>query len=292
MEDKYPKIKKVLWQVLLVNFLVALLKVIYGLFTNCASMLADGLHSFSDGTSNIIGLLGILAASKPKDIAHPYGHKKYETFATIGIAALLFIVSFNIIKQAVHRILVRHVIPEVNLGSFIIMLLTLFANILIMRYEYGQGKRLPSDILISDSMHTKSDIFSTLAVIGTLISIKLGFPIIDTVVASCIAVLIAYTGYRVIKTSSDILCDTIAVSYLKIEEIVESIPGVRACHRVRTRGRQDDIYVDLHIIVDTKMHVGTAHDLSHKIETTLKKRISGISDVIVHIEPLRSETEL
>lgn len=73
--------------------------------------------------------------------------------------------------------------------------------------------------------------------------------------------------------------------YGKIKGLVMNIDGIEACHNIRTRGRQDDIHVDLHVIVSPAMHVSTAHDLSNTIEKIIKENIAGVTDVVVHIEP-------
>jgi len=282
--DKFREIKRILITTLFFNWLVAFSKLIYGLITKSAAMTADGVHSFADGASNIIGLVGIWAASKPIDEDHPYGHKKYETIATLGISVMLFLASFDIIKGSFLR-LFHPVVPDVNAFSFSLMAVAFLINIIVMRYEYKKGRQLSSDVLVCDSIHTKSDMFVSSAVIVTLISTKLGLPIIDTVVAFIIGVLIAKTGFDILKKSSDVLCDGEAVEKAKIARVVSGVFGVKAIHKIRTRGREDDVHVDLHVAVNTSMHVDAAHELSHRISDTLKEKIPGITDVIVHIEP-------
>ncbi len=104
IQEHYSRIRRVLVLVLALNWAVALAKIIYGLLSRCESMTADGFHSLSDGTSNIVGLIGIHFACQPKDKDHPYGHKKYETLFSLGIAALLFFVCLNLLKEGVNRI--------------------------------------------------------------------------------------------------------------------------------------------------------------------------------------------
>ena len=285
--NKFKEIRRILIVILFFNWLVAFSKLIYGLITRSAAMTADGAHSFADGASNIIGLVGIWAASKPIDEDHPYGHKKYETVATLGIAVMLFLASFDIIKDSILR-LFHPVVPDVNMFSFGLMAVTFLINVVVMRYEYKKGTELSSDILVCDSIHTKTDIFVSSAVIVTLISTKAGFPIFDTIVAFVIGILIAKAGFEILKKSSDVLCDREAIEKAKIAKVVSGVSGVKAIHKIRTRGREDDVHVDLHVTVNTSMHVDTAHELSHRISDTLKEKIRGITDVIVHIEPMHS----
>lgn len=280
----YTQIKRILIVILGLNWTVALAKIVYGLYTNCNSMAADGFHSLSDGTSNIIGLIGIHIASKPRDINHPYGHKKYETFFTLGIAGLLLAISFNLIVRGIQRFF-NPVVPQIDLISFLVMLFTLGINLAVMKYEYKKGKALQSDILISDSLHTRADIFISLSVIVTLVAIKLGFPILDPVVTVVIAFFIAGAAFEIIKESSQVLCDTAAVDTKKISDIVMGVKGVRTCHKIRTRGRPDDINVDLHVQVNPDMHIDKAHDLSYAIEEAIKRELPQVTDVVVHMEP-------
>ena len=290
-QEHYKYIRRILIIILALNWVVALAKIFYGLFSHCASMTADGFHSLSDGASNIIGLIGIHFAYQPKDSDHPYGHKKYETFFSLGIALLLFLVSFNLLKEGIGH-LYQPVLPQVDSRSFIVMIATLAVNIWVMNYERKKGKVLQSDILVSDSMHTKADILTSLSVIIALIAIKLGYPILDPIVTIIICLFIFHAGYVILRQGSAVLCDTAAILDIKkIQDIVLGIKGVKTCHKIRTRGRPDDIHVDLHVQVSPDMHVDNAHKISYAIEEAIKKGIPEVTDVVVHIEPKEKSAE-
>jgi cation diffusion facilitator family transporter len=284
--NHYQKIRKILLVILALNWLVALAKIIYGLTSRCSSMTADGFHSLSDGTSNLIGLLGIHFACQPVDKDHQYGHKKYETFFSLIISVMLFIVAFNLIREGWVRLL-NPILPRVDISSFAVMLVTLMANIWIMRYEYKKGRELKSDILISDSMHTRADIFTSFSVIGSIVAIRSGLSIVDPLITMLISLFIGFTAFEIAKRGSDVLCDTaVFLDDRKITDIVLKTKGVRACHKIRSRGRIDDIHIDLHVQVNPNMHIDDAHQISYQIEKAIKSSISGITDVVVHMEPL------
>jgi len=284
-QEHYVHIRRILIWVLFLNWFVALAKILYGLSSRTVSMTADGFHSLADGSSNIVGLIGIRLACQPKDKDHPYGHKKYETFFSLGIALLLFIVCVELLREGIIRIY-KPFIPQIDIKSFLVMIVTLGINLAVMNYEYKKGRLLQSDILVSDSMHTKADIFTSLSVIIAMIAIKIGYPIIDPITTIIIALFIAHAGFDIVRYSSRILCDTVAiVDVKKVVDIALDIPGVKTCHKIRTRGRPDDIYVDLHVHVNADMHVDKAHKISYAIEEAIKKGIPGITDVVVHIEP-------
>ncbi len=285
-DNKYIQIRNILALTLALNWGVALAKIIYGHATNSLAMFADGLHSLSDGSSNIIGLIGISVAARPRDVGHPYGHRKYETLASMAIAVALFLIAFNLIKESTHRLINREYLsPEANIFSFIVMGVTLSVNISVMIYEYRKGKELRSDFLVADSMHTFSDIFASLSVIVSLICVKMGIPVVDVIAGIIISLLIGYVGIDILKQSSRVLCDYAVIDAQVIKDALADMREIIGCHRIRTRGRHDDIHIDLHITVDKNMPVGKAHDLSTAIEKLLREKFPGVTDVMVHIEP-------
>ena len=286
MKGKQAEVKRILVLILVLNLAVALAKFIFGLLANSLSMLADAAHSFFDSTSNVIGLIGISVASKPPDKGHPYGHGKYEIFATVGIALLLLVTSFGIISGALQRIL-NPTVPDINAAIFGVMVVTTVVNLFVSKYEYLKGRGFGSQILVADSFHTRSDIYASVSVMLGFIAVKLGYPIFDPLIALFIGFLIALTAYKIVRDSSTVLCDTSVVEEHVVLKVVDSISGIKGCHKIRTRGSENEIYVDLHMLVPPDMSVKDAHDLSEKVEGKLKKDIRGVKDVVVHIEPYK-----
>ena len=283
--NNYKKVKKILWIILGANFLVAVLKLIIGMIINSASMTADGFHSMSDGSSNIIGLIGIGIASKPNDKEHPYGHKKFEVMASLFIGAMLFIVGVNIIFDAIGR-LNNSVDTNITIESLVVLLITLIINIFVSNYENKMGKKLNSYILICDAKHTRSDIFISIGVLLTLIGVKLGVPIIiDSIASLIVAAFILHASYEIFKESTGILVDQATVDEEKIKSIVQEFEEVKDVHKIRSRGSVNDIYIDMHILVNPKISVEKSHILTHEIEDKIKEKLNHSAQVIVHIEP-------
>lgn len=284
---RYLEIRRVLVMVLLLNWGVALAKLLLGLASRSASMTADGFHSFSDGISNMVGLVGVYVASRPRDEAHPYGHKKFETFFTLGIAFLLGLVCFELAREGFDR-LFHPVTPEVSWLSFAVMISTLLVNFVVMGYEHRKGKVLQSDLLVSDAMHTRADILTSFSVIVSLVAVQLGWPVLDAVITLLIALFIGHAAYEIILESARVLCDESVIKDVsRIEEIVLSVKGVSSCHKIRSRGRADDIHLDLHVQMSGDISLEKAHATGHAIEGAIKDQVAGITDVIVHVEPAR-----
>jgi cation diffusion facilitator family transporter len=283
--EKYAaSVRRVLIVTLILNAAVALAKVVYGYVTNSVAMTSDGFHSFFDGVSNVVGLIGIWIAAHPPDAEHPYGHKKYETLFTIIIAVMIFATCFQILKK-VYSSFVREVAVAVTEASFIIMFLTLCVNIFVMLYESKKGKQLGSDFLMADAMHTKSDIFVSLAVVVSLILTKAGYPRSDTIVGIIITFFIARIGYGILKDASRVLVDTTRLGTSEIGSVVNSIDGVKGCHDIRTRGSSSAVYLDLHVLVDRNLSIEKAHGIADSIEESIKKEFPAVVDIVVHVEP-------
>ncbi len=282
------KVRQVLFFTLLLNMAVAVVKIVYGYKTDSLSMLSDGFHSFFDGTSNIIGLVGIWIASKPPDECHPYGHRKFETLSTIAIAVLIFIAGVQILKKAYFGLTVPHDI-EVTFLSFVIMAITLLVNAGVMAYETRKGRELKSDFLLADAVHTKTDIFVSISVVISLIAAKIGYPVIDIIAAFIIAFLIAKMGFNILKSATDVLTDAACIDPNEIKDIISRIEGVRGCHEIRTRGKEGAVNIDLHILVSPETKTQEAHRIAHSVEETIKKGIPSIIDVVIHIEPYKND---
>lgn len=281
---KYREVMKILAQILVLNIGVSLAKIIYGFISNTASMIADGFHSFSDGASNVVGIIGIWISSKPADESHPYGHHKVETLSTIAISFLLFFVAIKIAIDAYGRI-INPISPNISALNFIIMVITILVNIFVVTYEKAKGKKLKSTILISDAKHTKSDIYTSLSVIVGLVSVKMGFGIVDPIVSFLISIMIAKAGLEILRDAVDVLIDASMLDANTICDIVLKFKEVEYCHKVRSRGKEDHIMLDLHVGIDKDKTIEEAHSIAHKIEDQIIKEIDGVYEVIVHVEP-------
>jgi cation diffusion facilitator family transporter len=273
-----------LW-ILIANIGVAVMKLVIGKSTGSTSMVADGFHSLSDATSNIIGLIAIYFSSMPKDREHPYGHKKIEQIASMAIGIMLLTIAVKVIYTAFYNLETGVVISISNV-SLVVMVVTLAINIFISTYERRKGEELENQVLISDSIHTRSDIFISLGVLLTLVCVKLGLPsIIDPIVSIGVSAFIINSGYEVLKSSARVLIDSAVVDIDRIEELVLEFNEVINVHNIRNRGSKSELYIDMHIMVEPFIGVERSHQLTHEIEEEIKSEISKNSHVIVHVEP-------
>ena len=232
MQSDYRQVKRVLWLILLANFIVALLKIVVGIAIRSTSMTADGFHSIADTTSNILGIIGIILASKPTDKEHPYGHSKFEVISGLFIGAMLLFLAGKIIVDALESFR-NPVVPAITIESLIALFITLFINIFVSNYEYKMGKRLNSYILISDSLHTKSDIFVSIGVLVTLLGVKFGLPIIiDPIVSLVVAGFILYASYEIFKSTINVLVDKAIIDDKDVISVLYTFKEIKTYHNI------------------------------------------------------------
>ncbi|MGH7168046.1 MAG: cation diffusion facilitator family transporter [Nitrospiraceae bacterium] len=283
-DPRAREVRVVLWAVLALNLLVAFAKLFYGLMIGSLGMQADGFHSLFDGVSNVVGLIGLWLASAPPCDEHPYGHKKYETLAAAGIGGMLVATCVYLLwsSYAHWQGAVR---PEVTGASFGVMVVTMAINYGVMKWERRKGKELRSEILLADCEHTRSDILTSFSVIAGLAAVRLGYPIMDPIVAVVIAAIIARTAVAVLWETSRSLTDTARLDPEEIRAVVLQNEGVLDCHEIRTRGLPSHIFVDLSVHVSAGMSVADAHAVAHGVEHSIKRCFDGVAEVIVHVEP-------
>ncbi len=281
---RYTAVYRVLLRVLLLNLAVALAKLVLGYTTGAVSVISDGFHSLTDAASNVMGMIGLRASRKPPDEDHPYGHRKYETLAAAGIFVFLLFVVMEVARAAISR-LYGGAAPEVTVLSFVVMLVTLAINLLVVRYEGREARRLSSELLLADAMATRSDVLTSCAVLVTLVGVQLGYPGLDAIGGLVIACFIARTGWEIGRNTSRVLSDRVVLAEDDIRRVVVSVPEVMGCHHIRSRGSLDHTFLDLHVWFRPDMTLYEAHRLSHVVKDTLLAKYPQIADAIIHIEP-------
>lgn len=284
MSRNLRAVRRVLWTTLALNLLVASAKLVYGLQAGLLAMAADGVHSFLDGGSNIVGLVGVSAARRPPDRDHPYGHRKFETFAALSIGGMLLLASWEILKAAWGR-LPGGTVPEVGGLGYFVMIVTMAVNLGVSLYERREGLRLKSEVLLADSVHTRSDLLTSATVLVALVAAQLGWGLLDPLATFAIVAWIAYSAFGVMRPALATLADESRLDAAALDALVMAVPGVRDVHRIRTRGSMDEIFVDLHLQVDPSLSVSEAHQVAHAVEAAIRAEHREVVDVLAHVEP-------
>lgn len=287
-------IKRVLWQILWLNLLVSAAKMAWGLISGSTAMFADGIHSLTDGSGNVVALIAMAVAGKPLDEGHPYGHQKYESFASAIIGVMLLLAAWRVGSSSVGSLVAyakSGTLPavEVTAVSFAVMLITLAINIFVVWYETRRGKELDSDVLQSDAKHTLSDIWVTLGVIVSLVLVKMGVPIADPIVGLFVALAVVWAAFEVFKGVNTTFSDEARLDPHEVYDKVLTFAGVKGCHNIRTRGTGAVVQMDMSILVDPTISVEAGHAIAQALEEWLCTQYDGLKDVVVHVEPDNAE---
>lgn len=287
-DERTRGIRRTLVGVLALNLLVAIAKLAYGLLSGSLAMTSDGVNSLMDASSNVVALLAIAVSARPPDPNHTYGHRRFETLTSLGIAIFMILALAQILQTAWRNWLTGEN-PRVTAISFAVMLGTLAINLTVTIWERRAGQRLRSSILIADARHTGSDVFVTLSVIGGLLVTRLGFPEADLLISLVVAGMIAWSAWTIIHEAALSLSDVAAVPTPEIYHAARSVPGVRGVHNIRSRGSEGMVWIDMHIQVDPSLRVDRAHDIASDVAARVEEAVGEPADVTVHVEPARPE---
>ena len=288
-EQQKSEVKQVTVAGLVVNLILTALKLIAGYAGNSQSVIADGVHSLSDSSTDVAVLVGLKYWNQPPDSCHPYGHRRIETMVTVLIGAALALAGVFLGYGAIEKFRTGdYVVPEaITLG---VALLSVVAKELLFRWTYRVGERYKSPALKANAWHHRSDSFSSIAValaIGmALIDPK--WAILDPVAALAVGAFILQAAYMITMPALRELADAGAseAELKKIEKIVLEVEGVASVHALRSRFHGAGLQVDLHVQVDGGLSVRDGHAISGRAKRRLIEDGPDIVDVLVHIEPV------
>lgn len=289
--DNRSQVRRVLITALFMNLLLVAIKGVIGGITGSLSLFADALHSLTDVASSGMAMVANHFASPQPDREHPYGRQKFDALGALGVTAFLAVACFEILSSAVERIISGGEQVKVTPNELWILLIALGINIFISYYERYKGTHLGSSLLMADSMHAMSDIWTTILVIAGLIGIWLGdvwntpqLQALDLILAFPVALLVFHSAWEIFKENLPWLVDHMAIPPEKIREISMNVPGVLNCHNIASRGvigRQ--VFIEMHMIVDAP-DVATAHKITEKVEAELEQKFSPVR-ILIHVEP-------
>jgi cation diffusion facilitator family transporter len=277
-------VRRVLGGILVANIIVVIVKYIVGFDTNSLAVFGDALQSSVDAANNLFAIFVVRVAAKAPDEDHPYGHAKFETLGALLIALLLALSIFELVRGAVARLLSGA--PSLNVASSALglLILTLALNIGVVWFETRAGRRLQSDLLLADALHTRTDVFITLGVLGGLALARAGLAWADPALALIVAVLVGRAGYQILRRSIPSLVDERAFDRTTIQREAEAVDGVVSAYAIRSRRAGDRRFAELTISVDGGSNVTSAHHIADQVEDRLRANLQ-LDEVTVHVEP-------
>jgi len=280
---------------LLINALLVLVKLIAGIVGHANALVADAVESSADIFSSLIVWMGLSIAARPADEDHPYGHGKAEPLAAAVVSLMLLGAAVGISILAIREIRTPHHLPA-PFTLFVAAGVIIVKEILYRRVS-RVGKDVGSTAVTADAWHHRADAVSSLAAfIG--ISIALiggrGWEAADDWAALVAAILVAVNGVRTLRPAISGLMDEAPDTTVKVRamEAACSVDGVRKVENLKLRRSGLGFYVDLHVQADPAITLEDAHEIAARVKYAILDAIPNAVNVLVHMEPFRSERVL
>jgi cation diffusion facilitator family transporter len=270
----------------IVDFALAVFKIIAGILGNSGALIADGIHSFSDLLSDGVVLYAAKHSAEEADDEHPYGHERFETVATLGLAIILAIVGAGIIFDAFGRLFNPSELSH-NTLLLSVAALSIFSKEALYWYTLKVAKAYKSDMLKANAWHHRSDALSSIVVfIGILGSLN-GYLYLDGVAAVVVGLMVIYIAWELgLCATRELVDSSIGADQVeKLRDSIGRISGVNSVHSLRTRKIGHTISCDVHVQVDPFLSVSEGHIISVSVERVAKECLEEINDVTVHIDP-------
>ena len=275
------------------NTLLASGKLAAGILGHSHALMADAVESLADVFSSIVVWRGLVVAAEPADADHPYGHGKAEPIASAIVSTMLLLAAVGIAANSV-----RDIISGQQSGPRAFTLLVLVIVVAIkeglFRFVASEAVSVDSSAVHTDAWHHRADAITSLAA-AVGISVALiggkGYESADDVAAIIAAGIIAFNGWRLLRPALNELMDAAPNEEVirQIRAAAESNSGVQRVEKCHVRKMGHRYYVDMHLEVDPLMTVQKGHAISHDVKDKVRERFPAVRDVLVHIEPGRSE---
>lgn len=274
--------------VLAVGFILMMAKFIAYLTTNSNAILTDALESIINVVAGVFGLYSLILASKPKDEDHPYGHGKIEFISASIEGALIIVAGFLIIGKSIYGFIFPSSISKIDIGIWIVAIsgsINYFFGFIAER----KGIKTNSFTLIASGKHLKSDAYTTICILfGLLLIYFTKIMWIDNIVAILGGIWIAYTGYKILKTSVGGIMDEADFELLnKITTNLEQNrkPNWIDIHNLRSIKYGDKLHIDCHATLPYYFSVEQGHKEIDEIENLIDQVFEKKVEIFIHVDP-------
>jgi cation diffusion facilitator family transporter len=274
-----------------INVFQTLIKIGFGILGQSAALVADGIHSLSDLLSDLLVIIAVRLGSREADYEHPYGHRRFETIATVILGVSLIAIGGAIAWTVMNRMAHPGHLSVPNAMSLGIATVSILVNEWLYHYTKRIAKKTRSKLLMANAWHQRSDAITSVVVLFGIGAVMLGYPLADAIAAIVVALMIAKIGLNLVLESIKELVDTSLPLRLvaEIRTAIMTIDGVEGIHLLRTRQMGEDALIDAHIVVDPRITVSEGHSIGDTVRDELISRFDDVMDVLVHIDPENDE---
>ncbi len=274
-----------------VDFLLAIFKIIVGILGNSGALIADGIHSFSDLLSDGMILYANKHSAEVADAEHPYGHERFQTVATLGLSVILAIIGLGVVVDALER-LANPVLLKYSGFLLGVSALSIFSKEILYWITLKVAKTYKSDLLKANAWHHRSDALSSVVVFIGIFGSLNGYLYLDSVAAIVVGLMVVSIAWKLGVNATKELVDTSidAGQIMHLRNSISKISGVNNLHSLRTRKIGQLIFCDVHVQVNPFLSVSEGHMISVSVERVAMACLEDLHDVVVHIDVEDDET--
>jgi len=281
-------------QGLVLNALLATLKLVTGLAGNSYALVADAIESATDMIGSALVWSGLRIASRDPDDRYPFGYGRAEALAAAAVSALMFAAAIGIAIESAREIRTPHHAPEpftlAVLAAVIVIKEVMAKRVMRVSAETG------SVVVRADAWHHRADaITSAAAFIG--ISVALiggpGWESADDWAAIVAALVISVNGLLLLRSALRDLMDRAPEPALlsTVGDAALGTPGVLAIEKLKIRRSGTRYYVDIHVQADPALSLHDAHILSGCVKSSIRERVPAALGVLIHMEPYEPQEQ-
>ena len=280
-------VNRVLYISILINLFLVIATILIGLNTGIQSLILDGVHSSSDLFSDVLLLLAFPFIYKKKDDSHHFGHTRYEDVLSLVIGMMIIISAVPFIIYSIKALFLQQVSTLDNsIWAWIITILTIILKEMLYHITNRIGKKTNSPMLIANSIHHRSDVFSSILVLGVLLGINIGFPIIDSIVSICMGLYLCVAGIKISLEAIHILSDRAPEKESKlVSDILQKVPDIFSLHNLRLRQSGPFLIGEVHIELDYRLTIVEAHDIIKEAQVLLRSTLPQLREFTIHVDP-------
>lgn len=274
----------VLIKSLIVNTILVILKIIFGFVGSSSALIADGFHSLSDLTTDVISIIGLKAATRKADKKHPYGHGKIEYLLCILIGIVIIFLGGTLIIESFTK--------ENNAPKTIVMIvtiITILTKYLIAKYISKKGEFLNSSILTASGEESLADVYSSIVVLISYFISQI-YPYADKIATIIIAVLIISTGLKILKENISSILDEKESNPEVIEQIKKIINEQKQIikyNNLRLIKFGSYYKCELTIFIDGNQTIVNSNDLVETLKKEITKNNEKIKYINIYVKPYR-----
>nr|WP_289780575.1 cation diffusion facilitator family transporter [Staphylococcus hyicus] len=284
IEYKLSQAKKGAYLSIVTYTALTILKILYGWIANSHGLTADGINNATDVISSVAILIALYISQKPVDKNHPYGHYRSEFIASLIAAFIMFAVSIQVITTGI-RHFYEGSFQEPSQSAVIVGILSAIIMFVVFIYNRNLSRRVNSSALKAASYDNLSDALVSIGTVIGIVGVYMGIPMLDTIAAIIIGLLIMKTSIDIFKETAITLTDGYDEDALdEIYEIISKIKGIYEIRDIKARSHGVMSFIDVTISVNPDLNVVESHEISDYIESELQQHLGEV-ETIVHIEP-------